>query len=125
MRRMKIILICLSLSVCHIVLNAAHSVAPSASFITPSAPSALPSTPPVIPSEVEESVNVSEMLFGHIGDSYGWHITDWNGSHITIPLPCIVCSKTTGWHAFMSSKIEHGHSYMGFSLAEEGRYKDK
>ena len=25
----------------------------------------------------------------------------------------------------MSSKIEHGHSYMGFSLAEEGRYKDK
>ena len=70
-------------------------------------------------------VNISEMLFGHIGDSYGWHITDWNGSHVTIPLPCIVYSRTTGWHAFMSSKIEHRHSYMGFSLSEEGRYKDK
>jgi len=70
-------------------------------------------------------VNVSEMLFGHIGDSYGWHITDWKGQHVTIPLPCIVYSSTTGWHAFMSSKIGHGHSYKGFSIAEEGRYADK
>ena len=125
MRRMKIILICLSLSVCHIALNAAHPALLSTPPFLLSAHSVIPNAPSVIPSEVEESVNVSEMLFGHIGDSYGWHITDWNGSHITIPLPCIVCSKTTGWHAFMSSKIEHGHSYMGFSLAEEGRYKDK
>ncbi len=72
-----------------------------------------------------QSVDVSHMLFGHIGDSYGWHITDWNGKHVTIPLPCIVYSRTSGWHVFMSSKIEHGHSYMGFSLAEQGRYQGK
>ncbi len=69
-------------------------------------------------------VDVSGMLFGHIGDSYGWHITDWNGKHITIPLPCIVRSST-GWHFFMSSKIGHGHEYEGLFLAEEGRYEDK
>ena len=72
----------------------------------------------------EGTVDVSHMLFGHIGDSYGWHITDWNGKHVTIPLPCIVHS-TTGWHFFMSSQIEHGHSYEGLFIAEEGRYKDK
>lgn len=72
----------------------------------------------------EESVDVAHMLFGHIGDSYGWHITDWKGNHVTIPLPCIVHS-TTGWHFFMSSQIEHGHSYEGLFVAEEGRYKDK
>ena len=72
----------------------------------------------------EGAVDVSHMLFGHIGDSYGWHITDWNGKHVTIPLPCIVHS-TTGWHFFMSSHIEHGHSYKGLFIAEEGRYKDK
>ena len=72
----------------------------------------------------EGSVDVSHMLFGHIGDSYGWHITDWNGKHVTIPLPCIVYS-TTGWHFFMSSHIEHGYSYKGLFIAEEGRYKDK
>ena len=69
-------------------------------------------------------VDVAHLLFGHIGDSYGWHITDWNGSHITIPLPCIVKSSE-GWQVFMSSKIEHGHEYNGLFLAEEGRYEGK
>ena len=72
----------------------------------------------------EGEVDVAEMLFGHIGDSYGWHITDWNGSHVSIPLPCIVLSST-GWHVFMSSKVEHGHEYEGLSLAGEGRYEGK
>lgn len=72
----------------------------------------------------EGEVDIAEMIFGHIGDSYGWHITEWNGRHVTIPLPCIVHSST-GWHVFMSSKIEHGHEYEGLFLAEEGRYADK
>ena len=46
------------------------------------------------PEVTSDEVNVSEMLFGHIGDSYGWHITDWKGQHVTIPLPCIVYSST-------------------------------
>ena len=74
------------------------------------------------PSDAD--VDVAHMLFGHIGDSYGWHITDWNGRHVTIPLPCIVYSST-GWHVFMSSKIEHRHEYEGLFIAEEGRCADK
>lgn len=74
------------------------------------------------PSDAD--VDVAHMLFGHIGDSYGWHITDWNGRHVTIPLPCIVYSST-GWHVFMSSKIEYGHEHEGLFIAEEGRYADK
>lgn len=69
-------------------------------------------------------IDVGEILFGHISDSYGWHITDWNGSHVSIPLPCIVRSST-GWHVFMSSKLEHGHEHEGLFIAEEGRYEDK
>lgn len=72
-----------------------------------------------------QEVDVAHMLFGHIGDSYGWHITDWSGKHVTIPLPCIVYSRQSGWHVFMSSKIEHGQQYEGLFLAEEGRYEDK
>lgn len=72
----------------------------------------------------DNEVDVAHLLFGHIGDSYGWHITDWNGSHITIPLPCIVKSSE-GWQVFMSSNIEHGHEYNGLFLAEEGRYEGK
>ena len=71
-----------------------------------------------------QDVDVAHMLFGHIGDSYGWHITDWNGQHISIPLPCIVKARD-GWHAFLSTKVEHGHEYEGLFIAEEGRYEGK
>ena len=74
--------------------------------------------------EQSSEIDVGEILFGHIGDSYGWHITDWKGKHVTIPLPCIVHSST-GWHFFMSSKIEHGHEHEGLFIAGEGRYEDK
>ena len=72
----------------------------------------------------EGKVDVSELIFGHIGDSYGWHITDWNGKHISIPLPCIVRSSS-GWHCFMSSRVAHGETYDGFYIAESGDYKGK
>ena len=74
--------------------------------------------------EQSSEIDVGEILFGHIADSYGWHITDWKGKHVTIPLPCIVHSST-GWHFFMSSKIEHGHEHEGLFIAGEGRYEDK
>lgn len=72
----------------------------------------------------EGKVDIADMLFGHIGDSYGWHVTEWNGRHIVIPLPCIVRSST-GWHVFMSSEIENGREHEGLFIADEGRYADK
>ena len=53
----------------------------------------------------ENTVDVKEIVFGHIGDSYEWHITTWGKTHITIPLPIIVYSSTTGWHTFLSSRL--------------------
>ena len=43
--------------------------------------------------EQENTVDVKEIVFGHIGDSYEWHITTWGNTHITIPLPIIVYSS--------------------------------
>ena len=70
--------------------------------------------------EETADVDVAELVFGHIGDSYGWHLTTWKGEHITIPLPCIVHSST-GWHVFMSSRLEHGHVYEGLFISEDGK----
>lgn len=72
----------------------------------------------------EPTVNVSEIVFGHIGDSYEWHITDIGETSIIIPLPIIVKSST-GWHVFSSSKLEEGEEYEGLYIAREGTYKDK
>ena len=75
------------------------------------------------PEATEESnpVDVKGIVFGHIGDGYEWHITDIGDTHVTIHLPIIVYSSTTGWHAFLSSRLEeNGGTYEGFSIAPAG-----
>lgn len=75
----------------------------------------------------ENTVNVKEIVFGHIGDSYEWHVTTWGNTQITMPLPIIVYSNATGWNCFLSSRLEeNGGSYEGFSIAPEGsKYEGK
>jgi len=76
-------------------------------------------------SEEAEKFNPGTFILDHIGDSYGWHILTFNGHHVTVPLPVIVYSKQSGFHAFMSSKFHHGDDYKGFLIASEGEYKGK
>lgn len=73
------------------------------------------------------TVDVKGIVFGHIGDSYEWEITTWGKTHITIPLPIIVYSGSTGWHVFLSSRLEeNGGTYEGLSIAPEGsKYEGK
>ena len=68
-----------------------------------------------------QDLDMDEYLFGHVGDSYGWHITTIKGEPVSIHLPVIVRSKTTGWHVFSSKYIEEGESYEGFVVGESGK----
>ena len=80
------------------------------------------------PAEQEEStVDVKEIVMGHIGDAYEWHITTWGNLHLTVPLPVIVYSETSGWHFFSSSRLaENDGSYEGLSIApKDSRYAGK
>lgn len=56
----------------------------------------------------KSQVDVKEILWGHVKDSYDWHITDiGSGKHKTslvVHLPIIV-RTTTGWHVFSSSEF--------------------
>ncbi len=71
--------------------------------------------------EEKNTVDVKEIVFGHISDSYEWHITTWGDTHVTIPLPIILYSQTTGWHTFLSSRLEENEgTYEGFSIAPAG-----
>ena len=67
-----------------------------------------------------QDLDMNEYLFGHVGDSYGWHITTVNGHPVSIHLPVIVHSKTSGWHVFSSKHIEEGETFEGFRIAGEG-----
>ena len=77
-------------------------------------------TPPAVRAQDDVDLDMNEYIFGHIGDSYGWHITTVNGHHITVHLPVIVHSRETGWHIFSSRHIGHGEAYQGFYIAPEG-----
>ena len=72
-----------------------------------------------------QELNVKELLFEHLGDSYSWHITQWGDHEISIPLPVIVKGKDSGWHLFLSSRLDHGAAYRGFHIAHEGDYAGK
>ena len=52
-------------------------------------------------------VDVKEIVLGHMSDAYEWHITTWNGHHISIPLPVIVKGESGGWHVFSSERFHH------------------
>lgn len=72
-----------------------------------------------------QDLDMNEYLFGHVGDSYEWHITTINEHPVSIFLPVIVHSKTSGWHVFSSKKLEEGE-HMGFFVAAEGeKYEGK
>ena len=70
--------------------------------------------------------DMDEYLYGHVRDSYEWHITTVKGHSVSIPLPVIVASKTgNGFHIFSSKHLEHGE-YEGFYIAPAGsKYENK
>jgi F-type H+-transporting ATPase subunit a len=77
-------------------------------------------------SEAKEPLNVKELILEHVGDSYDWHIATVNDQPVSIPLPVILYSSTTGWHVFSSAKFHHGHhQYLFFNIAQEGPNKGK
>jgi len=76
---------------------------------------------PSLPEEEEAGVDIKEIAFSHILDSYSFHITQIGDKVISVPLPVIVKSKERGWFIFSSARFHHGHaSYEGFSIAEKG-----
>jgi F-type H+-transporting ATPase subunit a len=77
-------------------------------------------------AETEEKVDVAGMIMDHLLDSYEWHIATAGETHISVPLPVIVYSETSGLNVFMSSEFHHGHEpYNGFYIAPDGSYKGK
>lgn len=73
-----------------------------------------------------EELNVKEMILEHLADTYEWKIVGWENGNVTVPLPVILHSKTSGWNVFLSSKLHNNeNSYNGFYITHEGKYKGK
>lgn len=68
-----------------------------------------------------DGVDVKGVIFGHIQDSYEWHLATIGGRHIAISLPVILYSERTGWEFFSSSVFHENSEYKGFRIAGEGK----
>jgi F-type H+-transporting ATPase subunit a len=80
----------------------------------------------VISNAHEKKFAPGEFMLDHITDKHEWHIITIGHIHISIPLPVILFSKTSGWHLFFSSRFYHGlESYKGFEIASSGTNKGK
>ena len=66
-------------------------------------------------SHDDSEINISEIIFEHIGDEYEWHITEWKGKAVAIPLPCIVFDN--GMHVFTA----HHAAENGYAFNEDGK----
>jgi len=69
----------------------------------------------------KEGVDVENVLWGHIKDSYEWHVTNIGTKPIIIHLPVIVKSST-GWHVFSSSQFEEEKDTNGNRPGPYGLY---
>ncbi|HRP88625.1 MAG TPA: F0F1 ATP synthase subunit A [Edaphocola sp.] len=73
----------------------------------------------------KEKLNIKELIFGHIKDTYDWHFFDIPGKDgvnhpVSMPLPVIIYNPNSGVDVFMSSKLDHGHSaYNGYQLVTQ------
>lgn len=76
--------------------------------------------------EKEAAFNPSTFAIEHIVDSHEWHIlTTPSGKHVSVYLPVIIYSKTSGWHLFSSKNFAHGDAHEGFMISTEGDNEGK
>lgn len=74
----------------------------------------------------EGELDVKATILDHLADSYEWHIVSYGETDLTLHLPIILYSKTSGWHVFSSSKLQNGEAEQkGFYVPSEGKYKGK
>ena len=76
-------------------------------------------------SDGGKRVDVKQIIFDHVKDSYEWHIITLGEKHISIPLPVIIYSSQSGWHLFSSSVFHVDDTYNGFRISSNGDNEGK
>ena len=77
--------------------------------------------------EAKSEFNASEVIFGHVGDSYEWHITKIGKKDLVIWLPVIVRTRDGEWRCFSSKHLSSDESegtapeYEGLHIAPAGQ----
>ena len=81
--------------------------------------------PEVTAKSDEGKFNAGNMIMEHVVDNHEWHVAEIGQFHLTVPLPVILLYDGR-FYAFCSSRFHNEtHSYLGFSLEQDGPHKGK
>lgn len=69
-------------------------------------------------SSKNKNPDLAKIIFDEVLDKHEFLLVEINGKSISVPLPVIVYSPQRGLSIFMSSRLQHEHSYKGYKLAE-------
>lgn len=81
----------------------------------------LAAMPSVAAGQDKGGIDFQGILWGHIKDSYEWHVTNIGDKPIVINLPVIV-NSSTGWHVFSSSEFAEEKDAKGNRPGPYGLY---
>lgn len=73
---------------------------------------------------ISDSFVPGKFVIEHVSDSHEWHIASFGETVISIPLPVILYSSTSGWHFFFSSHLDN-ETHPGFRIEDEGKNAGK
>ncbi len=73
--------------------------------------------------ENKNTINIPEIVLEHLSDSYEWHIASYGDKSLSIPLPVIVRSSSTGEWYF--GKAEHLPKQFFFDEQHHGKIYEK
>jgi F-type H+-transporting ATPase subunit a len=73
----------------------------------------------------KKGIDVGSIVFGHIKDSYEWHVTDIGQTKLIIPLPVIVRTHDGTWHFFNGCRVYEEANIEGLYLAKDGTHEGK
>ncbi len=73
----------------------------------------------------KKGFDVGGLVFGHIKDSYEWHVTDIGQTKLVIPLPAVVKTHDGVWHVFNGERVYEEQEIEGLHLAKKGLYEGK
>ncbi len=68
----------------------------------------------------EKEFDAKELIMHHVKDAHGFHLWDWNGHAVSIPLPIILWTDN-GFTTFMSSAFHH--DFEGIHIVEKDSQK--
>ncbi len=73
-----------------------------------------------IENKDDKEFNPKEMILHHVKDAHGFHLWDWKGHSVSLPLPIILWTDN-GLTTFMSSEFHHDDS--GHTIVEKNGEK--